>query len=493
MKTWVFNTTGDQVVQRVPLSNPPSLQAVTPATTPALTFTLVQDPADPQFYLVTIDGGQIGVTYAAVVVDGTENCLLVCNVIDAVQSIIPYSVVNSEAFNDLVGDLDAGQSAIGSGVFAFGPELDATGGSVTWDLVDIDGRIWNNGNAFDYSVQSNGWSITAIGKALVTAPSDLPSVLDNQAYQLRWTLILPDGQKFFTFENLRITSALTVPLGAAHVVEIIGDTAEATIVLDQLYENVSLEIYWDNDRVGSAVVASPGLSFVPVKTSGGYLYKARIATDSMKMPYIKPWSLIWRYWRSDDPSFVQTERADMWVINPTVSQAMEDMKAKINKARTTIYGTPDLLFPYSTVLTWLRRAADMFNMAYGIPTSITFINPSGPVREYWLMIAEMLAIESQYLAEGEKSFSYQGAAISLDVDKTQYLDAMASKIQSRLDNELKPIKQGMIIKGNQNGDGSGDPSKLQRGAMGSVGISISPATPFYGNSGQQVRIFPRIM
>lgn len=493
MKTWVFNTNGDTVVQRIN-ANAPVLQPVTPISSPPLVFDLVQDPADASSYLVTISGGVVGITYAALVEDGPENGLLVCNVVDAVQAVVPYSVVNSEAYNDLIGDLDVGQSAVGTGVFAFGPEVDASGGHITWELLDNQGRIWGNGSAFDYSVQSNGWSVTAMGRALVTAPSDIPEVLDSQAYQLRWTLQLPDGQKVFSFENIRITAGRTTPLGAANEVAIRGDTAEAQIVLDQLYDNVILEIYWDNEQVGSLVVAAPGLGVDPIKNASGWTYRARIDTSTMTMPYIKPWSMLWKYWRSTDPNFTQTERADLWVINPTISQAMEDMKAKINKARTTIYGAPDLLFPYSTILTWLRRAADAFNVSYGVLTSITFTNPSGPLREYWLMIAEMNALESQYLAEGEKAFDFQGAAISLTVDQTQYLDAMASKLQARLDNELKPIKQNIIMKGNQAGDGSGDPRKLKTGAMGTVGISISPATPYYGYGGVVPgRIYPRII
>lgn len=490
MKTWVFETTGDQVVQRIALDGPPTLGAVTPTTVPPLTLSLQADPADPQYYLVTIAGGVPGIDYAAVINMGTGNGLIACSVKDAVQSVVPYSVVNPSAFNDLVGALDAGQSAVGTGVFSFGPTVDAAGGTVSWDLVDQHGKVWAAGLAYDYAVQSNGWSTTVVAHALVTAPSDIPTVLDGQAYQLRWSLELPDGQKFYTFENLQITADRTVPLGAASAVELMGDQAVLQLVTSDLHESVRLEIYDDNTQVGSAVVAAPGLPTRPVRTADGWLYEAHVDTTSMSMSYLKPWSVIWKYGAG------YSERADLWVVGPTVSQAMEDMKAKINKARTTLYGAPDLLFPYSTILTWLRRAADYFNTSYGVLTAITFVNPSGPIREYWLMIAEMFAIEAQFLAEGEKAFDFQGAAISLSVDKTQYLDAMASKIQGRLDNELKPFKQNLVYRGNEKGDGSGDPSKLQRGAMGSVGISISPATPWYGGTAGSLRsinIVPRIV
>ena len=127
---------------------------------------------------------------------------------------------------------------------------------------------------------------------------------------------------------------------------------------------------------------------------------------------------------------------------------------------------------------WLRRARDAFNGAPGGFTSFTMLNAKGSIREYWLMYAELGAIEAQYMAEGEKAFNFSGAAISLDIDRTGFLDSAASKIQSRIDNEIKPFRQNLIIKGNVAGDGSADPSRLRAGALGSVGITITPASPW---------------
>src|SRR5690606_39564774 len=103
--------------------------------------------------------------------------------------------------------------------------------------------------------------------ALVTAPSDIPTVLDGQAYQLRWSLELPDGQKFYTFENLQITAVRTVPLGAASAVELMGDQAVLQLVTSDLHESVRREIYYDITQVGSAVVAALGLPTRTVRTA----------------------------------------------------------------------------------------------------------------------------------------------------------------------------------------------------------------------------------
>lgn len=500
--TWVFSSNGSTYVQRLDMrglgTNPtPSLQTVSPVSPNPLVLSLAADPADPGVYLLTISGGDIGLDYACPIHvqtnEGLQICLVAVSVSDAVADLVDYATVVPEAYTDLVGQIDPGQTAIGTGIFSFGTDVDPTGGAISWELLDRDGRIWSAGSAYSYSVQSSGFSVTAIGQALVTVPSDLPPSLEGQGYQLRWTLEV-DGVRYYSFEQLQVTGQLTVPLGAEPCTELVGVTARPQLVTSKLWSTVLLEVWDDQQKIGSSVIAAPGLPYQPLKNSSGWTYTAAIDTSQLVMNYMKPWTLIWRFWDAEDNQM--SESTELWVINPVVAQAVSDMRQKINKARTTIYGAPDLLFPVSTILTWLRRAADSFNTWAGVLTYITFTNPSGPIREYWLMIAELLALESQYLAEGEKAFDFQGAAISLSVDKTQYLDSMASKIQSRLDNELKPFKINLIYKGNEKGDGSGDPSRLQRGAMGSVGISIHPATPWYSSMGPTARpinIFPKVL
>jgi len=129
------------------------------------------------------------------------------------------------------------------------------------------------------------------------------------------------------------------------------------------------------------------------------------------------------------------------------------------------------------VMTWLRRGADEFNGAYGQFSSFTMTNALGVVREYWLLCAEKYALQAQYLAEGMKAFNFQGAAISLDVDRTGFLETMIGNIQTQLDNELKLVKQNLIIKGNTTGDGSvgANAGALQIGAIGAVGLTITAA------------------
>lgn len=463
------------------------VQPVSPVTVPPLTVT-VEDTTPTVPVTFKLSGGANGLSYGFQFLVTTNARVFYVQCAATVQTqdvAAPYTTQNPAAYQDLIDELAVGSAAMATAFFSFPPLEDPRGGFVTWELLSQDGTVYSAGNAFVYQVMNNGVANTVKAQAVITAPSNMEPTLLGQSYQIRWTLQLPIDQgtppdiqgsgpgrqsTYYQFENVRIVGLNTVPLGVQPTVEIQGGPAHLQLVTEVLYDNVTIEVW-----AGGTVVAPATLITDYVRTSDGWLFEAVVPTDQLKVSLV-PYSVVWRYWSSAKPSLRYSESTELYVVNPSIMTAVIDIRAKVQKAGTSLYGTPDLLFPDPTLLLWLRRGMDYFNGAYGNFTSFTMTNALGPIREYWLMCAEKGALEAQYGAEGEKAFNFQGQAIQLDVDRTGYLDNMVGKLQQTLDNELKPLKQNLIIKGNTSGDGSQDPSKLQVGAIGAVGISITAAS-----------------
>jgi hypothetical protein len=483
---------GAETITNVMVGNP---QPVSPVP---LAVTLASAVTSPQIQL-NLAGGNDGVSYGTNLTITTSARVLIVTVVVTAQdpSAVPYTTQNPDAFQDLVDQIEAGNAAIGSCVFAFPPAIDPSGGFVTWELLASDGTVYAAGNAYEYTVNQNGISNNVIAKSVISVPSNVPPSLDGQRYQLRYTLEIPQAigtpsdpttgklsqNVFFQFENLRIVGFSTVPLGTQPSVELQGVPATLSIVVDKPYDNMTVEL-WN----GGTQIAPPSAIQEYERTADGWAYSGVIDTAQLGVSLV-PYTVVWKYWASTNAAVIFQESADLFVINPSIMTAVRDVKSKINKARTTLYGHPDLLYPEATVLTWLRRGGDAFNGAYGYFSNFTFTNALGSIREFWLLESEMAAIQSQYIAEAEKAFDFQGAAISLNVDRTSFLDSAAQTIQTRLDSELMNLKKQLIIKGATSGDGSVNPMQLQRGAIGAVGVTITPAsmwgryTPYYGITG----------
>jgi hypothetical protein len=384
-----------------------------------------------------------------------------------------YQNKNVDAFNALVGELEAGEAALGKASFMFPDGFAATGGSVKWEVLDQDGVVLSFGQTFDYQITTLSSGVKVEAQAVVSVPSDAVPTLAGQNYQLRWTLTV-SGNAFYSFEALRVTAPNTVPEGVEDVVELAGQDIPISVVFSQPYDTVTVSVYQDNEVVanGSAVPVPQGL-----KTTDGWLYQVTLSGLDLEAA-LESYTLIWSAKNTGNP-YTERQTGRMFIVNPMILSATDDMRLLVNKSRTTIFHQPDLLFTVPILLSYLRRGRDAFNGAYGVMTAFTFTAAKGPLREYWLRFSEIQALRGQYLAEGEKVFNYSGQEIQLDVDRTQYYDQAANTIQQLLDNECKVFKNLLVKRGILGGDGNvSDLTKQRPGAAGAIGITISPATNF---------------
>lgn len=60
---------------------------------------------------------------------------------------------------------------------------------------------------------------------------------------------------------------------------------------------------------------------------------------------------------------------------------------------------------------------------------------------YWLLeAAKWCALRAQYLAEGDSTFNFSGQPVSLDVDRSGYIESELGRVQGGLENQLPNIK-----------------------------------------------------
>jgi hypothetical protein len=476
-----------------------SVGLITPAGI-TITDITVASP-DFSFYL---RGGADGVSYGArldITVSnldvGTRVFSLQLAVLVSSQIGNSYTIRNPEGIQTLIDTVQAGDMAIGNVTFTFPDGTDLNGGSIFWELLDVDGVTYANGNAFEYIVSNIAIGIKVDGRGIITIPSDVPINIDGYKYQVRWTLTLANGTQAFSYENVRVVSLNTVPEGPEDTVEMWGDIAQVSIVLPKFYDHVGIEVY---GRPGIGVLNRTGFTnplhsgsvkiidytevSERIKTPDGYLCSAYVDTSVLDGGYpifdsfLESSVVIWKYWNDARPSSIFRETARLFVVNASILSVTDDLRTLINRSHATIAHKQDILFTVPILLAFLRMGRDAFNGAYGVLTNFNMSNATGGIRQFWIWYSAIEALRSQYLAEGEKVFNFSGQAISLDIDRTSYYETLASSIQSRMDNECKPFKQNLIKKGIVSGDGNLDNIGLRIGAIGSIGINISPASNF---------------
>jgi hypothetical protein len=382
-----------------------------------------------------------------------------------------YQNVNVDAFQALVGKLEAGTSALGKVNFSFPATVDTTTGVVGWELLDIDGIVLSSGQAFGYQTVTTVGGKRVEAQAIISVPSNTKPTLEGQSYQIRWTLTL-NGNQNYAYENLIVTGPNTVPEGPEDVIEL-SDAASfcASIVSPTPFDTVTADIYVKNDKL---VADAPTTA---VQTADGWLYTINVTNDGTLVASLDPYTVMWKQSNVARPNYVERSTGRLFVVNASLMQAVNDMRIIVNRAESSILGANDIIFTEQILLAYLRRGRDAFNSAYGMFTAFDMRNASGGIREYWLRFSEIMCLRAQFLAEGEKVFNLSGQGISLDVDRTSYYSQLADNMQSQLDNECKSMKQNLIKKGILGGDGNVDNlTAMRRGSNGAVAITITPAS-----------------
>ena len=175
----------------------------------------------------------------------------------------------------------------------------------------------------------------------------------------------------------------------------------------------------------------------------------------------------------------------LYLVNTSVLAACEDLRMFINRTNTTIVGQPDMIFTHRALLTFLRMGRDYFNMVFQL-TNFTMSRASGGIRDGWLMCSSIRALRSQFMAEGEQAFDYQGQAISLNVDRTQYYDSLASNLESQLE-MFNKFKSQLTKRGITSGDGDLSNTNYRAGNVAAVGLNVTAISPYSFGMGYRRR------
>lgn len=137
------------------------------------------------------------------------------------------------------------------------------------------------------------------------------------------------------------------------------------------------------------------------------------------------------------PDIVQ---ANLWVITPQTTVAISMLQQAIDKAKLENV-IPELEFTTSDYLLYLYRGLQMFNSYPPLVTSIRGTNMQGILLHLWIVCSSLEALKAQTLAEGASAFDFSGQTVNLNVDRTPSLEAAIGRLESQIENEVKPYKK----------------------------------------------------
>ncbi len=143
----------------------------------------------------------------------------------------------------------------------------------------------------------------------------------------------------------------------------------------------------------------------------------------------------------------------LWIVSPRMAQAVSFMEDFVNKSRIQNI-IPELQYGFADMMSALSMGLSMFNGLSPQLTSFTGTGMAGALMNSWLLCAYWYVLNAQILAEGSLAFDFSGQGVSLNVDRTPQLDSALGRIESQIENTVKPMKKLLVKAGIVGGDGS---------------------------------------
>lgn len=376
--------------------------------------------------------------------------------------------MTASAFQPGLGVVQPGQSAPASISFTL-PLLEVTSPSVTWTLLNSDGVQLASGVADGMNVApaNLGNYIVVQASLHIQVPTNLPPTLQNQNYQVLYTLTCDQlTVPALQFDSLRIEAALEHVVGAQACVHLFGRGAN-TAVVNYLHPNpptdtvVRLDIYSQNNYITTySMPASGGVVGVD-----GVMFAQEIDLNIL-IPSLNPYSLVW----SVDG---YTDVAGMFVINPSIQMAMKELHGLINKTNTDLQ-VDWVTFTPEQMMQYLVMGAGLFNAEH-MPTNFTMTNAEAPVKQFWLTYAAIYAFRVQSFTGIETDFQFTGASLNVDVDRASKFQQAAETLENSIKESVRNLKVIVYKKGNNGGDGSfASVYNSSMYSIGRIGVSVNP-------------------
>lgn len=383
---------------------------------------------------------------------------------------MPMNPSGSGAYLQGIGSVTAGQEVNTAMTMTVDSATPMTGANATWEVLDLDGFVWSQGNCGNVKSQLspvNPAILQVTAEATIQLPGNMVANVNGSRYQVKY--VLKAGNSAFTaFEQFIVLPPVQGYVGPIEEVLVLQATFDAKLVLGQQATEVTCAIWGGNGRITPDKPAQDA-----VMTQGGLLYKVpfKSTCDATHLVAIEPYSLMWNYCNGMGERC--TETAELFIVNPIMVDMVRQVQSYINRAYVDSGIDPGTTFSTADCLKSLRYAQDQFNII-GPFTNFRLLNPQGQFRHFVVHLACVQAARAQALAEGMKAFNYGGQTITLDVDRTQYWETLANSLENTLHDDCIKFKTQLARRGLRDGD----MSSLAVRSMGNIGLTLHAATPY---------------
>lgn len=342
---------------------------------------------------------------------------------------------------------------------------------------------------------------TEIGQWRADIPIPFMELDDSIDLMARWTLISQDGERYTAKTKVSVEPARQTT--DEDLIILVGRDAKMQFTLPFKFnapvqeqkadkvnriaarpgkpgDSLSFSLYWNNDPIYENLEWSNSAVQLEVMANR----TQAVIPAVVGQPQMAPLTLLVSHRKPKQMTpIIYTFK--VWAITPSILKACSHLEDFVNKAKLDSV-IPELQYRQSDLLECLHRGLNYFNGLQPNITNFTGTNMQGPILSAWLTCSTYFVLGAQVQAEGALAFDFGGQSVSLNIDRTPALESALGRIDSEIENQVKPFKKLLGRAGVLGGDGS-QGGRLIDGsrALGTLGLTNAPTTriPWAGRGG----------
>lgn len=280
-----------------------------------------------------------------------------------------------------------------------------------------------------------------------TAPIVFPDDATPGIYTVDW---LTTSKQ----QGLKNTERFTLGTAKAEYIEVDrlvreGQPVADILLLDdgQTADAITVTV---RDAAGTVLMTSTESMIAPGTTQGDPFYKV-VFPQGLKTN-ASPFAAYLVQWDFTLDGVPETEYHFLYVASYPVLSLVNELRRMIDKAQLQ-HKNPALVYNDVDLVAFLNLGLQRINASPPTMTQYSLNALPETMFTYVLKAAAIEALDSRFLAEAEAAFNFSGQTVTLDVDRTGFIESARAHYQEALE-DLKTVKKVLVM---STGGASGSP------------------------------------
>lgn len=316
----------------------------------------------------------------------------------------------------------------------------------SYTVYDFNNNLVLTGLGVQDMVDPTKWS------AIFTIPANAPICDVGQKYTIKW-LIKNDKETLSSAEYFIVTienDPLAIETMKLHLQ---GSVLNASLEVEEQPTTINYRVIDENGLEYVKGTLDPSIFTI---RNGNLVYTFTVTDTTNIVPHLGvcPLFIEWAY----DSNY---EIHPMYIISPKMYMFIDGVRKIVDRARNQDIN-PNLVWNDVDIAHYVLDGLQRVNGSKPSLTQWSITTVPVNMYEFVKKAASIAALRAQYLAEGMAAFDFQGMAVQLSIDRTQYIQTMADVLESELEQRLPSAKRLLI----------------RQSGPGNLGISINATTNF---------------